>query len=565
MAITFVIIASFCRLDKKFFHFHNTGYPNKNCAFSYICRNYKSLPILHTLTRKILVLIFGFFLQNSVSSQCDEPLTPYCQGVLDELSLEFEIPDQTCVDEDCFPVSVNVDGFNDIILFQFTLSFDPTVFEFDQYIDSGSLIGPISTNTVQSETGNLFFLWNNYNGEGETHPPGTELFTIILCPTGEPGESSEFILTENINEIEIQHESATGDVCLFCDEQINNSGGIITLTNPLEIDCCEFYASYEACNNADGTANIAISFCGGVGPIDVTLEAFNNVGNTQMGTAASIDDILTFTNVGQDDYVLRATDGNGAFFEFPAFPDFLSLGGGDVLDVSLSISDPPRCWYSGGDIGLDINGGTGHPYEIEFSNNYFTTLDISAPTPNQFILEDASQGTYVVTVTDNGGCTATDMISMEIPPLVIQIVSQTDAFCLGSNDGSITITASGGTPFPGGEYEFAGQLGSQWTDNTLDPRDYNDFIVIDANGCREEIEFTIGTQNPNIDLEVPTVITPVPCNGGIAEIQINTGSLAINPMISIENADEEEITDFGLDGNGNIIFTGDQRITSRYL
>ena len=63
-------------------------------------------------------------------------------------------------------------------------------------------------------------------------------------------------------------------------------------------------------------------------------------------------------------------------------------------------------------------------------------------------------GNYALTVTDASGCSATRSdILLDTPPIVIS--AEVDSFfCLFDPNGQISATASGGNPFPGGEYEF---------------------------------------------------------------------------------------------------------------
>ena len=54
-------------------------------------------------------------------------------------------------------------------------------------------------------------------------------------------------------------------------------------------------------------------------------------------------------------------------------------------------------------------------------------------------------GTYLVKITDANGCTATASVTIDEPTQLIVSVTKTDVKCYGGNDGSATVSASGGT------------------------------------------------------------------------------------------------------------------------
>ncbi|MBP7496096.1 MAG: hypothetical protein KA792_00325 [Bacteroidales bacterium] len=96
-------------------------------------------------------------------------------------------------------------------------------------------------------------------------------------------------------------------------------------------------------------------------------------------------------------------------------------------------------WYSGnnGSATVTASGGTA-PYSYLWNTTPAQTGGTATNLP---------AGTYTVTVTDKNGCTTTATVTITQPsdPLTAIITSKTDVLCYGGNNGSATVTVSGGT------------------------------------------------------------------------------------------------------------------------
>ncbi|MBK7570585.1 MAG: PKD domain-containing protein [Bacteroidetes bacterium] len=128
-----------------------------------------------------------------------------------------------------------------------------------------------------------------------------------------------------------------------------------------------------------------------------------------------------------------------------------------------------------------------------------------------------SAGTYDVTVTDANGCTSTTQVTIVEPTLLnTSIATAADLSCNGANDGSISITATGGTP----TYSFAWTPASTNTSaiTNLAAGSYS-VLVTDLNGCTSTIAATIAEPSALIASTSPIDAL---CNGG------NTGSATAN-------------------------------------
>ena len=132
-----------------------------------------------------------------------------------------------------------------------------------------------------------------------------------------------------------------------------------------------------------------------------------------------------------------------------------------------------------GAINVTATGGTApYMYSIDRGNSFQNSADF----------DFLAAGTYSVVVMDANGCTQTTSATIVEPdPLQISITSITAAIC-GNNNGSITLSASGGT----GSflYYINGQSQNSPTFDSLAPGTY-DFRICDINYCVYDTTFTI--------------------------------------------------------------------------
>ncbi|MFM8950466.1 MAG: beta strand repeat-containing protein, partial [Bacteroidota bacterium] len=118
-------------------------------------------------------------------------------------------------------------------------------------------------------------------------------------------------------------------------------------------------------------------------------------------------------------------------------------------------------------------------------------------------------GTYSYTVTDANGCTSVTSITVGQPTaLVAAIATQTNVSCFGGSNGSVTITATGGTGLYTGTGTFTGLSAGTFS-----------YTVSDANGCTSVVNVTI-TQPTQ--LVAATSVVNVTCNG------LSNGSVTVS-------------------------------------
>ncbi len=149
------------------------------------------------------------------------------------------------------------------------------------------------------------------------------------------------------------------------------------------------------------------------------------------------------------------------------------MGGGTPLTASISSKTNVSCFGgSNGSITVTANGGS-TPYTYLWS-------DGSTNNPATGL----TAGAYTVTVTDNGGSTATASASISQPSQLQHTLSIVrHVSCPGGHDGMVSTSASGGTP----PYTIAYSSGSS---NNLGAGMYS-VVVTDANKCTSMSDFEI--------------------------------------------------------------------------
>ncbi|RMG95458.1 MAG: tandem-95 repeat protein, partial [Chloroflexi bacterium] len=273
------------------------------------------------------------------------------------------------------------------------------------------------------------------------------------------------------------------------------------------LPCIDGVVSNVTCNgSSDGAIDITVS-CG-VPPFSYiwsTGDTTEDLGGLAAGT-----------------YILTVTDVFGN-----ASVDTFVVTEPQALNLNVFITDVSCNGSSDGSIDLTVSGGT-PPYSYLWSNSA-TTEDLTG----------LSSGSYTVTVTDANGCTATLVSAVVIDePSAIQLTAvASDASCNGSNDGSIDLTVSGGTP----PYSYLWSNSATTEDLTgLSAGSYT-VTVTDANGCTASTTLTVGQSS---SLSLTGVVSDALCkesNDGSIDLTISGGIMPYNILWS-NGATTEDIS-----------------------
>jgi hypothetical protein len=277
----------------------------------------------------------------------------------------------------------------------------------------------------------------------------------------------------------------------------------LTIAEPTVLSWTSATGTDITCNGgSDGT--ITSQATGGTGTINYTLQPTN-----QTNTAGS------YSNLSANTYTITATDQNGC-----------------TTTTQVTISEPtPLSWTSATATNVSCNGGTDGTITSQATGGTGTinyTLQPTNQTNTTGSYSNLAANTYTITATDQNGCTTTTQVTVTEPlPLQITNIASTNPTCVPGNDGSLTVSATGGTT----NYQYSLNGGIQQASNTFSNLGSGVYTiqVTDANGCT-----TTSTQNisaPNAPSFTTATSTDVSCNGGndgTITVQTTGGTNPIN-------------------------------------
>jgi hypothetical protein len=238
-----------------------------------------------------------------------------------------------------------------------------------------------------------------------------------------------------------------------------------------------------SCNGgSNGTATVAAT--GGTPPYSYSWAPSG-------GTNASATGLTAGT------YTVTVTDFNGC----QATRTYTINQPAAALAGTITKTDVSCNGGSNGTASVAVTGGT-TPYSYSWAPSGGTAATASG----------LAAGTYTVTVTDNNGCQITRTATVNQPAAALSgTISKTDVSCNGGNNGTATVTATGGTtPY---SYSWAPSGGTAATATGLAAGTYT-VTVTDNNGC--QITRTATVNQPATALSAATGggKTDVSCNGG---------------------------------------------------
>jgi hypothetical protein len=182
-----------------------------------------------------------------------------------------------------------------------------------------------------------------------------------------------------------------------------------------------------------------------------------------------------------------------------SYNDSLIVSDPDSFVVVENITNVSCYGFNDGKILLDITGST-PPYIVDWFG--FSTINMST-------------GTYNFTILDSNNCAYSE-IAIVSEPNPIDVLNQVvDPSCGNTNDGSVSLIISGGTPL------YSVDWGGS-NPNSLAVGTY-DFVIIDDNNCIDSNSVTLIAES---NIQVISSVTKISCNSfcdGAIDLQINGG------------------------------------------
>ncbi|MEE9437842.1 MAG: gliding motility-associated C-terminal domain-containing protein [Saprospiraceae bacterium] len=340
--------------------------------------------------------------------------------------------DDVCID-------ITVEDFNNISSLQWVLRWDPKVACLICPIDvtnSALNIGGANGlssgnfNCNNSEFGYLNLTWIDGATTGVSLADGDILFTACFGLCGDPCDSTSVAVDQSGQiEFEVIQVGIGGEEISL---PLSQNKGF------LEILSDGFLITEKHCSSADNedTGSITFSGSGGNGPYSWMI--------MQTGLSGSgLEDCesTTVDNLAPGNYTIIITDASGTvrnetieILSSSNFPYIVTLDGTD-----------PTCFdrTNGKVFTTDIVGGEA-PYIYEWSTFEFLDGEIKKLGP----------GDYSLTVSDVNGCTTSASYTLVADTIKLEVDIISNPTCDGSANGLVSISVSGGTPFPVNNYNF---------------------------------------------------------------------------------------------------------------
>jgi hypothetical protein len=272
----------------------------------------------------------------------------------------------------------------------------------------------------------------------------------------------------------------------------------LDISEPQEIQIVLTNQINASCSNSTGAITINVS--GGVG---TPMINFN--GNSVNENSA------TFENLGVGIYPILVTDENNCESN-----SSVEITGDSPIELQITNTQNILC--NGGNNGMieaQSSGGSG---------NYTYSLNgVNQGNNNIFI--NLTEGIYLVTSTDDSGCTtATEVMIMEPNAMTGEVVQQNNVNCFEGNNGSATIQGQGGNG--GLEYTLDGTSNTTGEFNNLLAGNY-EVMILDENDCTATINFEI--------TQPTTVVAEIMNNTSVSCFGENNGSLQVSASGGVSN------------------------------
>ncbi|MFN4254798.1 MAG: gliding motility-associated C-terminal domain-containing protein [Saprospiraceae bacterium] len=429
----------------------------------------------------------------------------------------------------CAPITVA--NMSNILGSNFNLSWPPNLLTFTGIQN----VNPLWDDFNQLSNVNQNFAANGYLGIGYydnafnpyTIPDGAVLMEVCFDVLGNLGQCAPVTAGNQPAQVNIEDANGTtlgltivsGNIC------IGNDPIVITAT------------PNNSCNTP---GSITIQVSGGVPPYSITY-AQQGGGTVGTGSIGAAGGIFTAANLPAGTYDLSVVDGAQTIGTAVVTLEVNTIG------ASLSEVQPSCAGICDGQYTamVSFNG-----FNVPVPGPEYTFQWAGSATTTQTITGLCAAVSYSVTVTNTAqNCSAVASATLSQPaPVDEASVQTTNASCTGLANGLLSLAAQGGTPFPGGAYQFTWAYTpsvsiSPVPDPTLNattnpqtltlrPSGFYHVTVTDSKGCTYTSIYEI---EANKELDLQQVSSQVPgCFGGsdgALTLQMNTNPQQPNSVI----------------------------------
>jgi gliding motility-associated-like protein len=287
------------------------------------------------------------------------------------------------------------------------------------------------------------------------------------------------------------------------------------------------------------TGVLDISVSGGEEPYSISLDGGITFFNPQTSPDFMFNDLLA----GSYDIIIKDNSDTCAI----SLNNHVIITETPAINLESIISHATT--FGGlGSASLCLNEGTAN-YTVTVNPNtgILVPLGPSSSCEDSYILASLLAGIYEVTVVDDLGCSEIfeiEILEPSCPGFMIDEVEADSVNCFGANDGSLTISLTGGVaPFT---YEVSGiqtvtTSANPYTFNGLDDGTYQIFAY-DANGCFSPYLVDVELAEPNPIHSVFSIVPPCAGddNGIICLVpEAGTGDVPADYTYNVVNSDQD--------------------------
>lgn len=325
------------------------------------------------------------------------------------------------------------------------------------------------------------------------------------------------------------YEWSTGNSGIAVTQIINLSPGVYTVTISAD-DGCQTISSAAVVSPTPLVIDSIIANSPG-------CPGFNNGTLAVFASGGTMPYSYTWDDVNPpvtDTFNLRANLGAGTYFvtvvdanncpsvtgtETVVDPPSIEVNFQDIVGVACAEGS------ANGEARAIANLSDNSPQTFQFN----WSSGVTDTSSSESFTNTLRAGINTLIVFDEGGCSSIDSVTIPSPDSILLSLAAVDPSCNGLTDGSVSVSATGGTP----GYSFLWIQGGETTDNItgLGTGTYT-VELTDANGCTKEDSISL-TEPDALQLSINTSLTNDPLcadtqDGAIA-VSVNTTD-NINPL-----------------------------------